>query len=106
LRTTQSSYRHQIELAIARNDPVSVNHRVAALLASTFDIVFAATRTLHPGEKRLLDGISRLGEPVSDHVGELVRRVLHAEAGPAPRELLEAIDDLCDAVDSIARTTA
>lgn len=32
LRTTHSSYRRQIELAIARDDPVSVQHRATALI--------------------------------------------------------------------------
>ena len=54
LRTIMSSYLDQIKNAVRRDDIVSVNHRVAALLASYFDVVFALNRVLHPGEKRLL----------------------------------------------------
>lgn len=54
LRTMMTSYLYQIESAVRRSDGVSVNHRVAALLASYFDIVFALNHVFHPGEKRLL----------------------------------------------------
>jgi hypothetical protein len=55
LRSIHTSYANQIAKAVVRNDPVSINHRVAALLASYFDCVFAASRVAHPGEKRLLE---------------------------------------------------
>ena len=54
LRTTISSYWAQLKKAVSRDDFVSVNHRLAALLASYFDILFAVNRALQPGEKRLL----------------------------------------------------
>ena len=54
LGTIISSYEQQIQAAFLRQDLVSLNHRVAAWLSSYFDILFAANRRFHPGEKRLL----------------------------------------------------
>lgn len=49
-----ASYYEQIAKAVERNDIVSVNHRIAAFLASYFDVIFAVNEMLHPGEKRLV----------------------------------------------------
>jgi len=54
LRRARSSFLHQLASAAARRDGVAVNHRTAAFLASTFDVLFALNRATHPGEKRLL----------------------------------------------------
>jgi hypothetical protein len=54
LRRIRSAYLRQLDAALRRGDPVAVNHRLAALLASFFDVLFALNRQPHPGEKRLL----------------------------------------------------
>jgi hypothetical protein len=45
-----SSYVHPIELALQRRDAVSMNHRVKALLASYFELVFLVNQQPHSGE--------------------------------------------------------
>jgi hypothetical protein len=60
LGTIISSYEQQIQAAFLRQDVVSLNHRVAAWLSSYFDILFAANRQFHPGEKRLLAHVEKL----------------------------------------------
>lgn len=103
LRTTHSSYRHQIELAIARDDPVSIHHRVTALLQSATDIIFARHRTLHPGEKRLLTHIATLHDASRHQYEARIRKVLRATANPVDDDLIGAIDALCDAIDADLR---
>lgn len=75
LRDARSSFLHQIERAIARDDAISVQHRTAALLASYFDILFALNRVPHPGEKRLL-------------------AFAHAECAVLPPDLEHQVSDL------------
>ncbi len=54
LRASRFSFLHQIEAAWERRDAVSVQHRLTALLASFFDLLFALNRQTHSGEKRLV----------------------------------------------------
>jgi hypothetical protein len=55
LREIIPSYAFQIEKAAKRLDLVSINHRIAALFASYFDVLFAVNHRLHPGEKRMVE---------------------------------------------------
>ena len=93
LRKNQSSYKHQIELALRRSDDFGVHHRVTALLASFFDIWFALQRMPHPGEKRLLTYLPELW-------AERVRQVLERRS----EGLLPAIDQLLDPLDEYLRS--
>ena len=102
LRQTASSYRYQLEHAVAREDWVSVNHRVAAMLASYFDILFALNRTLHPGEKRLVKiaqaQCERLPEGMSQQVTALIKAVCQ---DPCP--VIDKIDALLDSLDDLLK---
>jgi len=103
LRHSLSSYTHQLELAFARRDRVSVNHRVAALLASYFDILLAVNRQPHPGEKRLLQFTMETCPLLPPELDQRLDEVFAAAAPPEwdwpafagqLNELLDGLDDL------------
>lgn len=95
-----SSYVAQLERAVARRDLVSINHRVAALLASYFDILFAVNRMPHPGEKRLIEILSSQGAKVPagmyEQVSALIRGVARGDQAvvESAEALIEGLDDL------------
>jgi hypothetical protein len=103
LRRNISSYLHQLEQAVARSDLVSINHRVAALLASYFDILFAVNRMPHPGEKRLVEIASekcaKVPAAMSEQVRELLRAVSQGDQRVIERAsiLIDGLDDLLSA---------
>lgn len=104
LRTVIPSYYNQIAKAVKRQDLVSINHRLAALFASYFDLLFAFNQVLHPGEKRLIDlaltGCKKLPEEMAPDI----RAVLAASAVGDPSllshltRLLDRLDGLLDRV--------
>jgi predicted nucleotidyltransferase len=100
LRNTGSAYLCQLEKATFRRDLVSANHRVAALLASYFDILFAANRLPHPGEKRLLtyaeEQCKRKPADLRGDVEGLVRAISDADHRLSARvhTLVDHLDDL------------
>ncbi|MCK4315555.1 MAG: DUF4037 domain-containing protein [Anaerolineae bacterium] len=100
LRRVIPSYLHQIEKAIRRNDLVSINHRVAALLASYFDVLFALNRIPHPGEKRLLEAASECCARVPREMVNQVEGVLRAVSS-ADQSLIVRIEELLDGLDQL-----
>lgn len=107
LRGVIPAYAHQLEKAAARGDLVSVNHRLAALLASYFDIVFAVNRVPHPGEKRLIEAAvrscPRLPDGMAVDLAEILATASTDLAGLPARvaRLLDRLDALL-AVEGLA----
>jgi hypothetical protein len=98
LRGIIPAYLHQVEKAARRSDLVSVNHRVAALLASYFDIIFAANGVLHPGEKRLLVQAERLCSSLPQGMSEQIEAMLKV-AGLPGMAVVEQANYLLDQLD-------
>jgi hypothetical protein len=95
LRDVIPSYANQIQKAVRRKDLVSINHRVAAFLASYFDIIFAYNRVLHPGEKRLLNLIPSLCDQIPVDMIPQVNRLLGCSR-MGGEDLMRSISDLVD----------
>ena len=100
LRRVIPSYLFQIEKAMRRNDLVSINHRVAALLASYFDVLFALNRLPNPGEKRLLQAASERCAKVPGEMVDQVEGVLRA-VSLANQSLITKIEELIDGLDQL-----
>ena len=99
LRRNQSSYLHQIELAVKRNDLVSINHRVAALLASYFDVLFAVNEKPHPGEKRLLRHAARCAKTPR----EMERQLRQVVAAVGEGDVVGRVHELVDGLEELLR---
>ena len=102
LRETISSYLHQLEKAAARRDLVSVNHRVAALLASYFDILFAVNRMPHPGEKRLVEMAEAQCAKRPEGMCEQVSGLICA-SGVGNQDVMAQIEALVEGLDELLR---
>ncbi|MBZ0304797.1 MAG: DUF4037 domain-containing protein, partial [Anaerolineae bacterium] len=98
LRQIIPSYFNQIKHALARRDWVSVNHRLAALFASYFDILFAVNLLPHPGEKRLLDFAERDCQKLPANFRSEVENVLAAR-----EDVLEKLTILLNSLDELLK---
>ena len=84
-----------------RRDLVSINHRVAALLASTFDLLFAVNGQPHPGEKRLVAYVEMLCPKRPPELAQQVEAMIAASALPGQPELLTCANSLLDSLDTL-----
>lgn len=107
LRRNISSYTHQLELAIVRNDSVSIIHRTTALLASYFDIIFAINSVPHPGEKRLVEWVKRLCSKLPEGMEKHIQGITNSIQLPVSRDTamscpyLHHLNDLIDGLDKL-----
>lgn len=101
LRKGLSSYLHQIERAVRRGDSVSIQHRVTALLASYFDILFAVNALPHPGEKGLLQFALTRCATLPTAIEAQVNAVLALAARPASAAVVERVDALVNGLDRV-----
>ena len=100
LRNIIPSYTYQITKAVKRRDLVSINHRLAALLAGYFDVIFAVNRTTHPGEKRLVSLALAQCEKLPIEMASDIAAVLEASVTPDPN-LFTLLTRLLDRLDQM-----
>ena len=100
LRSVIPSYYVQIKKAIARRDLISINHRLAALFASYFDVLFAINEVMNPGEKRVLKFVLEQCSKVPIDFQSQVENVLQ-RAATADDMLLDQLNELLDSLDDL-----
>ena len=71
-----ASFYEQLEKAVKRNDIVSINHRISAILSSYFDILFALNKELHVGEKKLIQYALKLCRKIPDNFEKDIKNVI------------------------------
>jgi hypothetical protein len=101
LRQTLSSYLAQIEWAVRRGDSVSIQHRVTALLASYFDVLFAVNELPHPGEKRLLQLAATRCAKIPADMETQINTVLETAARPASPAIVTRVNALLNSLDDL-----
>lgn len=102
LYRTISSFHHQLESAVFRQDSISIIHRIAALLESYFDIIFAINSVPHPGEKRLVERVKRLCSKYPKNLEQQIHNITNSISSPASTEgIVESVDALIKGLDEL-----
>ena len=100
LRAIIPSYYIQIKKAIARQDLVSINHRLAALLASYFDVLFGLNEVMNPGEKKILKYVLARCSKVPIGLEQQIENIFQS-AALGDKVLLHQLGELLDGLDGL-----
>jgi N-acetylglutamate synthase and related acetyltransferases len=100
LRGKMPSYFGQIKKALLRDDLISVNHRIAAFLASYFDIIFALNKIKHPGEKKILAILNQQAPLLPQEMEQQINQILSFPASGSGA-LLTALNQLIETLDRL-----
>ena len=99
-RDNPFSFLHQAAKAAGEGDLVAVQHRVAAWLGSYFDVLFAANRVLHPGEKRLVAFAKAECRRVPEQFASDVERLVRL-SGEGDADLVPLMDTMLGRLDTL-----
>ena len=102
LRNVIPSFYGQIKKALGRKDLISVNHRLAALFASFFDVLLALNEVLNPGEKKTLKFVKTECSLVPENLEKQIENILQF-AGIGDENVLNALDALLNDLDDLLR---
>jgi hypothetical protein len=102
LRGIIPAYAHQLEKAVKRQDLISINHRLTALFASYFDIIFAVNQQFHPGEKRLSLLTAQLCTRLPHDMQKDLNNILQTQASDLSN-LPSSISTLLDHLDQLLK---
>ena len=97
-----ASFYEQLENAVKRNDIVSINHRISAILSSYFDILFALNEQLHVGEKKLVGYVLQLCDKIPCNFENDIKNVVYVNAFDIKNEnILEKVKNLIENISKI-----
>ena len=97
-----ASFYEQLENAVKRNDVVSINHRISAILSSYFDILFALNEQLHVGEKKLVGYVLQLCDKIPSNFENDIKNVVSFNAFDIKNEnILEKVKNLIENISKI-----